>query len=597
MKMLSQERKINLSDVETTIYSETSANSTGQHKLSCPACRDIRTKNKRDKPLSVNIDGSKIIYHCHHCGVQGLINTERKFLTMTKETNGKSAATPKPLKVANNKTSSKSEEWLLSRGISLETAEQAGCLLVEKNNKPVIGFTFPLEGVEDEYEAVKYRSANGSKDFWWENNATKLWGRQVHNNSLETIVDTIVITEGELDCLAILESFKNVANIKVFSVPNGAPSKITDHKIDPSEDGRFKYVWEEREKFEKAKRVILATDSDIPGDVLADELSRRLNKAKCYRVDYKGNKDANDLLLNTNAETVRKQILGAKPIPLHGLNNIEHYADEFQSLYELGKPKGVSTGIQSVDDLFTLQTGYLNIVTGYPGDGKSAFIDQLIVNVGKTYGWKTCYCSFEKPPSLHAVQLAQILTGKPFFEGQNPRMTQEEKDYSQDWINDHILFQDYSDAGMPTIEAILDKSASAVMRYGVRIIVIDPFNFIHSDHKGLESDMVSNMLTKVQLFCKQMDVLCFFVAHPTKPAERGKKSVVTGVDIAKSMAWFSKADLGLTVFRGESNVEVHCWKARWGWQARVGKTSLTFNPLNGRYDEEQEIEDDFDWDI
>jgi twinkle protein len=529
--------------------------------------------------------------------VEGLINTERKIVAMTKNTKGNGTASPKTVKIADQKTSGKSEEWLLSRGISLETAERAGAVLLEKNNKPVIGFTFPVEGSSDEYEAVKYRSANGSKDFWWENNATKLWGRQIHNDSLETITDTIVITEGELDCLAILESFKDVANIEVFSVPNGAPSKITDHKIDPSEDGRFKYVWEERERFEKAKRIILATDSDTAGDVLADELSRRLNKARCYRVDYKGNKDANDLLLSTDAETLRKQVLNAEPIPLHGLNNIEHYADEFQSLYDLGKPKGVSTGIQSVDNLFTLQTGYLNIVTGYPGDGKSAFIDQLIVNVGKTYGWKTCYCSFEKPPSLHAVQLAQVLTGKPFFEGQNPRMTQEEKDYSQDWINEHILFQDYSDSGMPTIEAILDKNASAVMRYGVRIIVIDPFNFIHSDYRGLESDMVSNMLTKVQLFCKQHDVVCFFVAHPTKPAERGKKSVVTGVDIAKSMAWFSKADLGLTVYRGESNVEVHCWKARWGWQAQVGKTSLTFNPVNGRYEEEQEVEDDFDWDI
>lgn len=596
--MLSQENKKNWSDVDTTIYSEISnkANRHGQHKLACPVCQHTRSKHKSDKPLSVNIDGDKIVYFCHHCGVDGMINTGRKIIPMKKITQGNGTTPKKPVKIENKNTSSKSEEWLLNRGISLEVAERAGCLTLDKNNKPVIGFTFPLEGSSDEYEAVKYRSANGTKEFWWENNATKLWGRQVYDDSLETINDTIVITEGELDCLAIKEAFKDY-NIDVYSVPNGAPSKITDSKVDPSEDGRFKYVWEERDKFENVERIILATDSDTAGDVLADELSRRLNKARCYRVDYKGNKDANDLLLNSDAETVRKQVLSAEPIPLHGLNSIEHYADEFQSLYELGKPKGVSTGIQSVDGLFTLQTGYLNIVTGYPGDGKSAFIDQLIVNVGKTYGWKTCYCSFEKPPSLHAVQLSQVLTGKPFFEGDNPRMSQEEKDYSQDWIKEHILFQDYSDSGMPTIEAILDKNASAVMRYGVRIIVIDPFNFIHSDYKGLESDMVSDMLTKVQLFCKQHDVLCFFVAHPTKPAERGKKSVVTGVDIAKSMAWFSKADLGLTVYRGESNVEVHCWKARWGWQAQVGSTSLTFNPLNGRYEEAEEVQDDFDWEF
>ena len=592
--MLSQQK--NWSDEQNSIYSEVlrTAKSQGQHKLSCPSCSHMRKKNKSDKPLSVNIDGSKIIYFCHHCNAEGIINTELRALPMKKTTT--KVQEKKMIKAEKVNHSERSEEWLNSRGISLETAKNAGCLATEINNKPVIAFTFPSNDGKEGYEAIKYRTANGSKEFWWKNNATKLWGVQLYDESKETIKDTIVITEGEMDCLSIKEAFKDY-NIDVYSVPNGAPNKIKDSKIDPSEDGRFKYVWEDREKFESVERIILATDADTAGDVLADELSRRLNKAKCYRVDFKGNKDANDLLINTDVETVRKQVLEADPIPLHGLNNIEHYADEFQSLYDVGRPKGVSTGIQSVDDLFTLQTGYLNVVTGYPGDGKSAFIDQLIVNAGKSFGWKTCYCSFEKPVSLHAVQLSQILTGKPFFEGANHRMNQKEKDYSESWINEHILFQDYSDSFIPTIEAILDKNASAVMRYGVRIIVIDPFNFIHSDYKGLESDMVSDMLTKVQLFCKQHDVLCFFVAHPTKPAERGKKSVVTGVDIAKSMAWFSKADLGLTVYRGESNVEVHCWKARWGWQAQVGSTSLTFNPLNGRYEEAEEVQDDFDWEF
>ena len=596
--MLSQEEKARWSEVEVSIYTEVNhkTSSHGQHKISCPNCQHQRKKNRRDKPLSVNIDSEKIVYHCHHCGVEGLINTMAR--PVSRRLNGNGSKPIKPIKINESSASDRSIQWLMERGISLETAEHAGCLLLEKNNKPVIGFTYSSEDSLEEYEAIKWRSANGSKDFWWDNNATRLWGRQVYNDSLSTIEDTIVITEGEMDQMAIKEAFKDFANIDVYSVPNGAPSKITNNKIDPSEDGRFKYVWEEREKFENVKKIILATDSDTAGDVLADELSRRLNRARCYRVDYKGSKDANDLLLNTDAETLRKQIVNADPIPLHGLNNIEFYADEFQSLYEQGKPSGVSTGIASVDKLFNLQTGYLNIITGYPGDGKSAFIDQLVVNVGKDYGWKTCFCSFEKPPSLHAVQLSQVLTGKPFFEGFNVRMTQEEKDFAEGWINEHILFQDYSDAGLPTIEAILEKGASAVMRYGIRVLVIDPFNFIHTDTKyALETDMVSDMLTKVQLFCKQHDVLCFFVAHPTKPAERGKKSVVTGVDIAKSMHWFSKADLGLTVYRGEDSVELHVWKSRWQWLARIGSTSLKFNPTNGRYEEAEEVEDDFDWEF
>jgi hypothetical protein len=93
-------------------------------------------------------------------------------------------------------------------GISVETAESCGCLIIDKNNKPVIGFAYPQDD-SDKYEAVKWRSANGSKNFWWENSANKLWGRQVYNDNIETIEDTIVITEGEMDMLAIKESFKD----------------------------------------------------------------------------------------------------------------------------------------------------------------------------------------------------------------------------------------------------------------------------------------------------------------------------------------------------------------------------------------------------
>ena len=562
----------------------------GQYKITCPSCQRERTKNRGDTPLSVNINAETIVYHCHHCGIQGAMSRTQGTTMKVIKTEPKR----KEIKLPKNSEGGQSAKWLADRGISIETAEACGCVLAEKNNLPVIGFTFSQEG---ETVAVKWRSANGKKDFWWDNNATNLWGRQVHNDSLPTIESTIVITEGEIDTLAIKEAFKDHSNIDVYSVPNGAPNKLTDsNKIDPSEDGRFKYIWSDRHLFEGVSRVILACDQDDNGRILADELSRRLNKARCYIVDYKGHKDANELLMNTDSDTVRKQILNAEPVPLHGLNNIEFYADEFQNLYEGGQPRGVSTGFDSVDKLFTLQTGYLNIVTGFPGDGKSAFIDQLVVNVAKNYGWKTCFCSFEKPPTLHSVQLAQCLVGKPFFEGLNQRMTQEEKDFAQSWINDHILFQDYQDGGLPTIESILEKGASAVMRYGVRILVIDPYNFIHKEGSGLETDQVSDMLTKVQLFAKQHDCAVFFVAHPNKPQIRdGKKNLVTGVDISGSMAFFSKCDSGITVYRGDSSVTINVWKARWGWSAQCGSTDLTFNPVNGRYAEAEEVQDDYDW--
>jgi len=566
----------------------------GQHKTVCPICSNNR-KKKNDKSLSVNIDSERIVYNCHHCGSNGAINT-RKNWSKPHMKAVKPIKKQEPITLPNQDDKEDSIKWLENRGISEQIASTNGVVWGKKKYKPVIGFSYASE--DGSVYAVKWRVANGEKIFWWEGNAQKMWGKNPKNKSLEDVVSTVVITEGEMDCLAIKESFKDYMNIDVYSVPHGSPSKITDGKIDPSEDKKFAYLWEEREKFEGVDRIILATDNDEAGDVLAHELSRRLNIARCYRMDYKGRKDSNEVLMLDGSKTLRDMVISAKPIPLHGLNSIEFYEDEFQNLYEQGKPSGASTGYTSVDKLFTLSTGNLIVCTGYPSEGKSAFIDQLIVNLGKQSGWKTCFCSFEKPPSLHAVQLSQLIVGKPFFDGVNERMTQEEKDFAEGWIKEHVLFQDYKGGELPTIDAILEKGASAVMRNGIKVLVIDPYNFIHNDKKGLETDAISNILTKIQLFAKQHDCLVVFVAHPNKPFVRdGKKNVCTGIDISGSMAWFSKADMGLTVYRGEESVEIHCWKARWGWNGRLGSVKLGFNPVNGRYSEYEEAEDDFDWDF
>jgi twinkle protein len=569
----------------------------GQHKIACPECQHKRKKNKKDKAFSVNIDAEKIIYNCFHCGINGVLNRQEGVFMQ---------APVKPQKkivVQKNQTKGAVVDWLKERGIDQEIAIRSGCLLTTKNNKPVLGFSF---NNGDGVEAVKWRSANGSKEFWWENNAKRLWGEQVKDKDLPDIEETIVITEGEMDMLSIKQSFMGEANIEVYSVPNGAPSKVSvsDGKIDPKEDGRFSYVWNDRSKFDD-KRIILAVDNDESGRALGDELARRLNKAKCCIVDYGNYKDANDMLLGDGASKLRDAVLYAEPIPLHGLNNVSYYKEEIQSLYDKGVSSGWSTGLASVDELFTIKSG-LFVISGHPSEGKSCFVDWLVYSLAKDYGIKTCYCSFENSPSLHSIKLSQIITSKKFW-GDN-RMTQEEKDYAENFISEHILFQDFQSEGA-TIDDILERFEQSIMRQGTRICVIDPYNFIRTDNvKGkLMTDVVSDLLSKVQNFCRKNDVTCLFVVHPSKPKMDNKKSIVGGLDISGSYSWFAKSDVGITIARQDGDgVGVHVWKARHGiYGHKMGSTSLTFDPETGRYTDYhettrkrlQEEIDNGEWDI
>ena len=59
--------------------------------------------------------------------------------------------------------------------------------------------------------------------------------------------DTMVICEGEMDCLAFAE-----AGIQAVSIPNGAVNKVVDGKVDPTDDKKFQYLWDNKEVIERA---------------------------------------------------------------------------------------------------------------------------------------------------------------------------------------------------------------------------------------------------------------------------------------------------------------------------------------------------------
>ena len=238
--------------------------SDGQNKIKCMYCKDDRKKNKGDRPLSVNVDQDKIVYNCFHCGTSGIIYKNQKERVSVK-------TNTKPLKkivINNNQVEGACVDWLKSRGITAELAVRNGCILNTKNGKPVIGFSFK-EG--DKVTAIKWRVANGEKTFYWENNCKRLWGNNVKDSALDDIESTIVIVEGELDQLSVKTAFADKYNIECYSVPNGAPSKVSNGKVDPSEDGRFKYVWNDQHLFKDKQKIILATDDDSSGDALADK--------------------------------------------------------------------------------------------------------------------------------------------------------------------------------------------------------------------------------------------------------------------------------------------------------------------------------------
>ena len=543
---------------------------TSDSRVKCPECGDQR-KKKNQKTLSITIKPDHSLYHCHHCGLSGAVK-RRKFYEAHME---KVTRIPTQL----NYNVEVIKDFFRGRGVHLDTLDNlpamtTGMRHFQGEDKQAVGFIY---GPRENPTAIKWRSVDG-KAFSCDGAPRSFYGIE----NIDEDDEDLTIVEGECDVIALAS-----VGIRAVSCPNGAPAKVSQNRVSPEEDNKFSYIWEERDRIERCKRVVLATDNDQAGEALAEEIARRVGRAKCWRVKFPEEiKDGNDAVQILGPDETHNLFDNPEPVPLSGVYGAVDYFDDVREIYANGHGRGASTGMPAVDDLFTIAEGQLSIVTGMPSSGKSEFIDQIMVNLARRDSWKFAVCSFENPPHMHIAKLAEKVTGKPFYDGLGARMTEEDLADAVEFINDHFVFLESKDGGMSTIDSVIDRTKQAVMRLGVRGLVIDPYNYI--EQAGTEEhNSISYMLSKITSFAKAHGIHVWFVAHPQKmyPREDGTYAVPKGMNISGSAAWFAKADLGITIHRTEDCVEVHCWKSRFKWVGQQGVACLAYNMSNGRYED------------
>ena len=545
-------------------------------RIICPECSHTR-KKKKERTMSVTKYTDRFVYKCHHCGVSGLIPNNDKITFIKRE------AKPLNIQTVNNGAL----QHLIDRGISMETLHHYGVFETNKffskfeKELPAVGFPY-FNGDKDKPYAVKYKCTE-QKTFCQEGEggAKSFFGIQ----NIEEDAKEICITEGEIDALSIYESgYKNV-----ISVPGGAPLKVSDNKIDPKEDKKFSFIWQAKDVLERAEKIIIATDNDAQGVALAEELARRISKIKCFQIKYPSDcKDSNEVLIKHGKDKLKEVVSTAKGWPINGLYDVDHYSDRVDHLYLNGTAQGESTGFSILDPLYTICTGQLSIVTGHPSSGKSEFVDAMMVNLAERLKWKFAVCSFENDPPTHIIKLIEKKSRTPFFEGPTERLDMNDMQNTKKWVGDYFTFIDQNDGEPATIESILERTKIAIMRKGIRGLVIDPYNFIQLKKETTETDAISDMLTKVRQFAKANDIHVWFVAHPAKMMrEGGLFPVPKGYDISGSAAWFAKADVGLSVHRDpektDGTAEIHVWKCRFKWVGKMGMALLSYNKASGTY--------------
>jgi len=546
---------INLADKKEYVLTVAKA---GENIMTCPVCSELR-KKKTDKCFSFN--AQKQAGRCNHCQV--VLVEKKEFTQKTQIVEFK-----RPLFKNNTNYSPNVQKFFSERKISEKTllknkvTESTEWMPKAQKEVSTINFNYFRNG---ELINIKYRA--GGKDFKLSKDAELIF----YNLDCAINNDTIIIVEGEMDCLAMYEAgYKNC-----ISVPNGAGiGKIN-----------FEYLDNCIDSFNEDTKFILAVDNDAPGVHLQNELARRLGFENCSRVTFKDCKDANDCLIKYGIQGIIDSISERKEFPIEGVFNAKDIQDDIYNYYNNGLPKGCGVDMYELDTYIRFQEGYITTITGIPGHGKSEFLDFIICKLNIIHGWKFALYSPENHPlELHFSKFAEKIIGKP-FEG-NGKISNLELEGMINYHSNNFYFinpkEDF------TIDNILIAVKSLIRKKGVKAFVIDAWNKLDHHYSNNETKYISEQLDKLSMFCEKNKVHLFLVAHPTKIQKdkgTGLYEIPNLYNISGSANFYNKTANGLTVYRNftENITEVYIQKVKFKHWGKIGCVHLAWDYNNGRY--------------
>ena len=532
-------------------------------RSTCPLCREHRG-HPSDPSLCVDITtGAGICHHCHerflvtdYC--EGLKNyhVPEKHLAEDEMTEG--------LVQLDEICCS----YLKKRCINPVVAAGAGVRTSVIHGESFIAFPFYENGnvVNVQYKRTLekgFHFAQGGKMIPW--NADCI--------AQGDGTTPLYITEGMMDALALMQcGYKNV-----ISVSNGSGSKMETF------DAFHAAI---RKNF---SHIVFAGDTDTEGVVLRNKVKEYFSDMDVSVVtwewyDFKA-KDANDMLMSGGAVNIKNCINNAifdkdNDYTVASVDN-----ESLKRLYIKGMPRGKGIGIPGLDRILKFLPGYMYILTGYPGAGKSSFINFITMSLLKMYKWKTLFFTPEKmPEENHEAELISLITGKKFDKGE---LEPDELSVAMHYLAGNVMHisDEVDDLGK-----LLKIAAKIVRRHDIKIFVIDPFMYLAVKNlNGVsETTKITEMLKKVRLFARNMNVMVIVVAHPRKPNNNGEHPRLSQMmyEVAGSSGFFNICDNGIILERPDDKgcrMKVMCGKSRFPYIGMVGETEVMYDTKTGRY--------------
>ncbi len=396
-------------------------------------------------------------------------------------------------------------KYLMGRGISEETVKRFE-ITVQTEHENVL--VFPFFDEKGIMQFVKYRKTDFDKSRdknkeWCERECRPiLFGMKQCNGKF----DRLVITEGQIDSLSVAEA--GIEN--AVSVPNGAKG--------------FTWVPYCYDWITKFQEIVVFGDFEKGNMTLLEDIRKRFPcKIRQIREqDYRGCKDANELLQKFGKEAVRQAVEQAVFVPLNRVLSLAEV--ESVNIYELPKLK---SGIMELDkELYGgLPFGMVCILAGKRGDGKSTLASQIMANALEQ-DYVTFAYSGELPNYLYKSWFDFQAAGRNRIREErredgtiNRYITRKNQELINSWYREKAYIYDNRIIEEDEQEDLLRTLERSIMQYGVKVALIDNLMTAMYIDEGKGTDRYVRQgsfvkdLTRIAI---KYDCLILLVAHRRK---------------------------------------------------------------------------------
>lgn len=281
-----------------------------------------------------------------------------------------------------------------------------------------------------------------------------------------------------------------------------------------------------------------------------------------------------------------EQVPVAEPTP--GLVSIRDVQPQMNDLYYKGAQRGLNTGWENLDKLYSVHPGDLTIVCAAPSAGKTTFGINLAANLAIASDWKIAICSTENRLEMMLADLASMVIGQTYYGNFQSRMDDQAKEYAENFIHDHFRCVTPRRDVPFTMQYVLAQTATM----GADGVLVDPFGalVLAGDNGRNDSRLIRDLLHgAVQGFLKSEGIHMWLMVHTTKlPLDAsGDMQMPNPYNATDSAGFYNAGDFCFGMRRPKSRggliTEVGVQKVRDRFSGEIGQCEFRFDPMTGRY--------------